>query len=214
MRRAALLLAALHSGAGACSPVPPSAALTQAQAALDAARLDSAACAGQPSAACTAYRLAPAQVAELRLTVAREASTLFPGAPLPADSLRQQGGVWHLTESVRYGQDAQIRAVPGGSVAITTDRQTAYERVTERLNRASRWSALWWTCGLAGLGGLGLEVRDCRWTPAPAADPWPRTFDFTVVQADASLPPGRYSWYAPDGGTCHGGAPFRKADFR
>ncbi|MBZ9751263.1 hypothetical protein K7W42_10340 [Deinococcus sp. HMF7604] len=205
-------MAALHGGAWACSPLPPSPALLQAQAALEAAQITSPLCAGKDESSCAAYRLGAAQAAALRLTVAREVSRLNLGAPLPELTLRQQGSTWHLTESVRYGLDTQLRAVPGGSVALTTDRQTAHERVTERLSRAAGGSAFWWSCGLAGLSGAGLVVRDCRWTPATGE--WPRTFDFTVVRADASLPPGRYSWYAPDGGSCHGGVPFRKADVR
>ncbi|EYB68766.1 hypothetical protein DEIPH_ctg017orf0113 [Deinococcus phoenicis] len=207
-------LLGLNAWAGACDPVPASPAFLQAAGRLgQATHANQEACQGKPKLGCTAYALPPEQVARLILKTAQESGTS--GAVVGEKAsirLTRSGGGWNVTQSVQFGRTTRIRAISGGSVAETADLETAYEQLSARLNRASRWAALWWNCTLAGLRGpSAFAVKNCRWVPATGK--WPRTFDFTVTRAnDRSLPPGPYSWYPPDGGSCLGGRPFRKTD--
>ncbi|MEF2280241.1 hypothetical protein V3W47_18255 [Deinococcus sp. YIM 134068] len=161
------------------------------------AGVDQAACRPRSAVNCTVYRLPPQTVARLL-------------AQAHGTQARRTANTWAVTERAESGRTASIRAGPGGSIRKVKDTYTAYEQLSERLNRRSAQPARWRNCSLAGLTrGVSFTVKNCGWTTTPHFGSM-RVFQFTVVKsADASLPPGPYIWYPNDGANC-GGLPTRQ----
>ncbi|MBB5235366.1 hypothetical protein [Deinococcus budaensis] len=200
MRRATLVgLLALQGWAAACSPVEAPPGVVRALQALEraSAGVAQAPCRPRPPANCTVYRLSPPAVARL----------LAQAHGTPA---RRTANTWTVTERAESGRTALIRAAPGGSVREIRDTHTAYEQLSERLNRPDARSARWRTCSQAGLTrDVAFTVQACGWGRSPQFGP-ARVFQFTVVRAaDASLPAGRYLWFPNDGANC-GGLPIHQ----
>ena len=197
MKRALLAGLMLVQGwAGACSPIPPSDEVQRAHEQLwQGISPDQSACQSQGQLNCMVYQLPAQQVAHLLAVQSYSKSV-------------KNGQIWTVLESNLYGVITQIHPTRVGSLAQTTDRETAYEFISDKLNQPRIPRNLWKTCTSAGLtGNSAYKIQNCRWQGSTSGR---RIFAFTIsVSKDQSLPPGQYGWYADNGANC-GGSLFRR----
>lgn len=129
-------------------------------------------------------------------------------ATLLAQSLgvkpRKKGEVW-LVKDAKQGRLTRVMAQGNGSLAQTTDRESAYEILTKRLNNHEQRYEFdqWKDCGDAHLDKAGpIRIQYCKVLLAANAQPF---LQFEVTRSfDQSMPKGLYSWFVNTGANCGG----------
>lgn len=117
---------------------------------------------------------------------------------------QQKGNVW-LIKDVQRGRLTRVTTLGAGSLAEITDRESAYEVWTKRLNNHPgkydfhRWK----DCKAAGLDKSGpVKIKYCQILLVSESQP---VLQFEVTRSfDKSMPKGVYRWFTDTGSNCGG----------
>lgn len=117
---------------------------------------------------------------------------------------QQKGKVW-LIKDVQNGRLTRVSTLGTGSLAETTDRESAYEVWSKRLNNHPKKYDFhqWKDCKAAGLDKTGpVKIKYCQVLLASKSQP---VLQFEVTRSfDKSMPKGVYRWFTDTGSNCGG----------